>query len=326
MPTAKPLPAHPTIENVCKRFKLTDSHLKQVLGGKVITEDLDATNDKDLSVLVVALVNATVEETWEFTNANKVQDIQAATLDAGDIDLQSDDPLGAMVLEDEALHKLEKDPGGLYFLSKVESKVMKNYKKSHKGDVMACLRDVLMGRVRAYYEHGLAGIEPYDGDSKGRSPAKDLEHANKFAFQVIDNPYVKTELVKIPKDAQMEYKDDEREIIHTLAWSIQKGRDLACPTLNHYIRLRNPNVGCCLITRRFYSGYDYDSSQIGTGVLPTDGGEKSVVFYTNHTYTSKVAGFGGSAKRTIGRKMMVGSLVSTMERAQKEAATGGKKK
>jgi hypothetical protein len=52
------------------------------------------------------------------------------------------------------------------------------------------------------------------------------------------------------------------------------------------------------------------------GVLPTPTENQSVVFYINHTYTAQVAGFGGSAKRSIGRKLMQKELVAEMKRVQ----------
>ena len=37
------------------------------------------------------------------------------------------------------------------------------------------------------------------------------------------------------------------------------------------------------------------------------------MIYTNHTSTGQVAGFGGSAKRTIGRKFMASELEKLFE-------------
>jgi hypothetical protein len=105
--------------------------------------------------------------------------------------------------------------------------------------------------------------------------------------------------------------------MHSLNWAIQKGNDQEAPVLNHVLRYRVPGQHAFLLmTRRFYAGTDYDSSQIVTGVLPTSDG-RSAIFYTNRTYTSSVAGFGGSAKRSIGRKMMKSKLIETMKKAQK---------
>ena len=43
----------------------------------------------------------------------------------------------------------------------------------------------------------------------------------------------------------------------------------------------------------------------------------SAFFHINHTYTVQVAGFGGAAKRGIGRKIQRKELETVMERAQK---------
>ena len=77
------------------------------------------------------------------------------------------------------------------------------------------------------------------------------------------------------------------------------------------------------IEKRFYSGYDYDygALQIVVGVLPV-AKDRSVIIYTNHTYTSQVAGFGGGAKRSIGRKLMSTELAEEIKRAQKALAKG----
>jgi hypothetical protein len=59
-----------------------------------------------------------------------------------------------------------------------------------------------------------------------------------------------------------------------------------------------------------------DSLQIVTGILQAIDERTTVAFYLNHTYTSQVAGFGGGAKRAIGRKLMQEELVAELERAQ----------
>ena len=62
--------AYQDVEAMSKKFGLSDVDCKNFLHGKVVTQDLDATTDKDLSVLVVAQVNANLEKCWEFANLN----------------------------------------------------------------------------------------------------------------------------------------------------------------------------------------------------------------------------------------------------------------
>jgi len=50
--------------------------------------------------------------------------------------------------------------------------------------------------------------------------------------------------------------------------------------------------------------------------LPINDG--TVVFYRNRTSTDQVAGFGGAAKRGIGREMMKGKIVEKFEEIQKK--------
>ena len=102
---------------------------------------------------------------------------------------------------------------------------------------------------------------------------------------------------------------------HTLSWAVSQGRDFAAPVLIHRIFYQG-DASEIVVERRFYSGYDYDALQIVVGILPTRQ-DWSAVFYTNHTYTAQVIGFGGGAKRSIGRKLLRQELVAELERARK---------
>jgi hypothetical protein len=163
--------------------------------------------------------------------------------------------------------------------------------------------------VSDYWAHGLAGIVPYQG--KERDPKTDLGHANESILKILLDPAIREEILTVPSKSQ------NMAEMHSLNWAIQKGNDQEAPVLNHIVRYRVPGQEAFLLmTRRFYAGTDYDSSQIVVGVVPTSDG-RSAIIYTNRTYTSSVAGFGGSAKRSIGRKMMKSKLIETMKKAQK---------
>ena len=147
---------------------------------------------------------------------------------------------------------------------------------------------------------------PYDGE--GRSPKADLKAANEAAEKLIVTPAILALLDVVPSKA-------DGSAHHELSWAVQKGRDQAAPVLSHRI-LYQQDDGQIFIEKRFYSGYDYDALQIVVGVLPV-AKDRSVIIYTNHTYSSQVAGFGGGTKRSIGRKLMSKELVEEIERAQK---------
>ena len=162
--------------------------------------------------------------------------------------------------------------------------------------------------VSNYWAHGLEGIVAYQG--KGRDPKTDLGHANDTILKIVRDPGIREEIMTVPS------KSKNMAEMHSLNWAIQKGNNQEAPVLNHVLKCRVlGQEGFLTMTRRFYAGTDYDSSQIVTGVLPTSDG-RSAIFYTNRTYSSSVAGFGGSAKRSIGRKLMKSKLIETMKKAQ----------
>ena len=67
---------------------------------------------------------------------------------------------------------------------------------------------------------------------------------------------------------------------------------------------------------RYYFARNFDAVRLSrTGRLPRPL-EGPLVVYTNHTSTDQVAGFGGSAKRSIGRKFMAAQLEKSFERSK----------
>ena len=289
-----------TPEEVGAGLGLPASSVKAFLDGEVVTQEIEAANDKDLSLLVVSVADTSVDKLFEWADREKVHEIQTASLSAGMLD-PSDPAAGLedMDLDEKTVEALAKTP----FMSKSEAAELKAGVEAGNG--VDAYKKILAARCQSYWENGLEGITPYEG--KGRDPAKDLKSANEAALKAISDLHVHEELFTAPSLSQNpEY--------HKLKWVIQQGNDNPAPRLDHIIRIRR-ELGYITVTRRFYSGTDYDSSQIVTGVIPTSDG-RSAIFYINRTFSSAVAGFGGSAKRSIGRKMMKSRLVETMKNGQ----------
>ena len=297
---------------LAERFGLSQDAIERVKKGKVVAEDLEPSSDKDLSLAVFARVDADLKRVSEFVRADRMLDLSAVTLSHGAID-PANPSLAEMTLDDATVARLAKDPGDTFFLSQAEAKRIAAAGKQGKAQAMEAYRQVLAERARAYWERGVSGIEPYAGGER-RSPKVDLGHANDAAKKLIQNPAIVAELDAVPAKSP-------GNAVHTLSWAVQKGRDQAAPVLIHRIVYERDDA-VVVVERRFYSGYDYDSLQIATGILPTRPGV-CAVFYTNHTYTHQVAGFGGGAKRSIGRKILRKELVAEMERAQKAVSAPG---
>ena len=74
--------------------------------------------------------------------------------------------------------------------------------------------------------------------------------------------------------------------------------------------------GTLLAERQFYVGHSYNSLQVLVGAIPVQGG--SVLFYRNRTFTDQVAGFGGAAKRGIGKTMMRDAISTKLEKIRSQ--------
>lgn len=302
--------AVPSIEEMASRVGFSDEAIARAAQGEVIAEALTATSDKDLALAVVAKIGASPNAVHDFIDADKVTKFQTVTVSEGRID-PSNPSLAEMKLSDATMKKLAGDPGGLFYMSEAEGEAVAEAGKQGPEAALGAYRKALAARAKAYWNQGLAAITPYAGD--GRSPKIDLGHANQAAKKLLRHPTLQAEIDAVPAKASGKAE-------HALFWSVQKGRDQEAPVLIHRI-LYEQDDGVAVVSRRFYSGYDYDSLQIVIAILPTKDAQ-SAVFYTNHTYTSQVAGFGGGAKRSIGTKLLEKDVVAEMQRAQKAIPRG----
>ena len=66
-----------------------------------------------------------------------------------------------------------------------------------------------------------------------------------------------------------------------------------------------------VVQRQHYVSTGYNAQQAVAGFLPVSGG--TLVVYAGHAFTDQVAGFGGSAKRGIGRRVMAEQLKRLFE-------------
>lgn len=289
----------PTVDEIAKRLGMSAHDVAAFKQGQVVTEERDASNDKDLCLLVATTLPSNLEKTWEFVMNEKVPEVQNANLMEGSINTTTFELEGFSFKEGTGAN-LSK-----YNMSSSEAKAF-----SRASNKEEAFKKMLSARAKAFWENGLKGIEPYEG--KGHNVADDLHTANETAFKVIHDPEVREEISIVPSKSQ-------NPDCHILLWSIVQGNSMTSIVLSHRILYKRGNEGFLVVTRKFYSATDFDSSMISTGVFPTSDG-KSVIIYVNHTFSPAVAGFGGGTKRSVGRKMMKGALVQTMKNAQKALA------
>lgn len=289
-----------TADELARELGMSSSSVSGYQHGNVIAEERNASDDKDLCLLVVTAVPASLEKAWEFVTAERFIEVQEATLSQGHIDLTT-----------FSLEGLKFDHGSHSNITSYAMSSSESSKVSRSHDKEAAFKEVLSARAKKYWEHGLkGGIDAYKGNR--HDPADDLNAANRVALKVIHDPILKEEIQVVPAKS----KHPE---MHSLTWSLTEGKDMTSIVLTHNIRYKKQGEAFFTVARKFYSGCDFDASQIVVGVVPTSD-DHSAVFYVNHTYSAQVAGFGGGMKKSIGRKIMKEKLVATMKKAQKVLA------
>ena len=144
-----------------------------------------------------------------------------------------------------------------------------------------------------------AGISSYARGKKDFSVGQELKHQLEVA------PILKKKAPVFWKYV-LDYPDSKPDVsIESFFWVNSLIDDK--PTIALVHRLGMPHdQGYVYMERHFYLSRSHNCLQgIGAALPAEDGG--TAVFYATRTSTDQVGGFGGSAKRTIGNKIMVGS-------------------
>jgi hypothetical protein len=166
------------------------------------------------------------------------------------------------------------------------------------------VRAVLLARYRAYRAKGLAGIAPYARAGSATSASDELAAVNRGArASHILSPKLYDLLDHYPDDLPPDFTEN-----HSWVQFRAHGEDTVA--LEHVFQATFEETAV-LVQRQYYVSTGYNAEQAIVGFLPVD--EGTLVIYTNHTSTDQVAGFGGGAKRTIGRTLMAGQLEKVFE-------------
>lgn len=170
------------------------------------------------------------------------------------------------------------------------------------------VRSALLARVQAYRSKGLDGLAVYARDDGGsRSPAAELRTATGALKKVAKYaPAAHQYLLDYPNGKPAGAKESMR-------WSQFKGHGI--PTIALTQVLLVPDGDAWLLNQRqFYVSTGYNVEQAFAAFLPEKNG--TVVVYGNHTSTDQVEGFGGSAKRSIGSKLLASQIEGMFQRAR----------
>lgn len=285
---------------------------------------LDAASDKELSVKLAFHVNAKLHNAKDiFLGSPQKKNYDPTVESLGMIaenggDGSLDDFKGIKLTNEKVMDKLylKAAPGSDLNLAKDEIALFKKC-KTHE-DVENTLHQVLLDRFRAYKKGGLAGIKPYARSKKEFNVGDELKGQLK-AGKILPkhSPVFNKFAIEYPNS-----KPDDIEESYFWVNSIIDEK----PTIALVHRFGMPqDGGFVYMERHFYSSRSHNCLQ-GIGAALPLGENEAVVLYATRTSTDQVSGFGGSAKRGIGNKLMGGRMAANFERARDVLATAAASK
>merc|ERR1712238_649197 len=112
----------------------------------------------------------------------------------------------------------------------------------------------------------------------------------------------------------------------TFGWMNYKIENKPSIALYHRIIWTDPTRNTkFLMHRTYYVSIGHNSVQQVGFAVPTTNNEGILLGFSSRTSTDKVTGFGGSAKRAIGSRIMGGRIAENMEALRKLSASSSSK-
>jgi hypothetical protein len=304
-----PKPATPpAAEEVLTEIGLSEDDRKKVLAGEYVTSEVAPVSERDVPLGITFLVKGSAPDAL-------ATELAPATILPSDPQVKKSGPfrgpgglvdLSRLRLDQPMAMKLAGVKAGSRFnLSTAEVAAFSAIPKTNPGGVSQQLHRILVDRVHAYKTSGLAGITPYDRGDAATDVAADLRKASESLSKLEKYmPTLGAMLVSYPRDLVI----GTRETFHWLDYDLGGTRTVV---LTHGIVAPQRDARA-VVQRQYYVSTGYNAEQAVAAFLPV--AEGTVVIYRNHTFTEQVAGFGGSAKKTIGRGLLPAKLEAMFEK------------
>jgi hypothetical protein len=305
----------PAVETVLADVGLTVAEIADIKAGKIVNEGVSTAHERDLASAFAFFVPTPPSKLVEDLKAGLMGKIDPNEIARGKISTTGTSAdFAALSLNPDAEKRAKRyvsaTGGDDLNLSSDEIAAFNRLGSAAAvGDVEAQVRVALLARYQAYHAKGLAGIAAYDrGDGASRSVADDLrksldalKNLKKYA------PAAYAAMLNYPANLPAG-TDDHFTWVHLKAHEV--------PTIVLTQGLFVPDGDSYLVLQRqFYVSEGFNCEQAVAAFLPAQGG--TVVVYSNHTSTDQVSGFGGSAKRSIGSKLMASELEGIFTKLQK---------
>ncbi len=317
-------PAHASsvlyLQELIRQLGIKQHDFVNLEAGKVVSFNIAENNDKELAVGAIIYVPALPTEIIEYVKNKNMASVDADVISQYAIPAHAaPETFKGINFEgeqNEAVKFLAAKPGNLFNLSTQELQALQVISPTQIHLASQIYNKILWHRFHAYLNNGLKGIATYDrGAGKEADPGEELLTATKNDKKLAHHfPELYTVWLNypapLPSGADEQFFLVNRQV---------EGRPTA--VLMHRVIL-NLASGGIILSRQFYVGHSYNSSQLSIECLPYRNG--SMLISMSRTFTDQVTGFGSSLKRVVGRgqkhRKMVGYLRNLSDNLKKSGS------
>jgi hypothetical protein len=300
------LAAPPTlqVQDLLTAMHVSPKQVEAAKAGEIISGTTDASNEREIVATMVFLVKDVLpDQLVERGESGLLDQVDDQTIV---FSILPENPTlesfaGLRLREDDLREFGRAKAGDALNLSADEIAALNELGKNPSAvQIESVVQAAMLARVEAYKARGLAGIASYQrSGGKLRSAGDDLKSAS-LATETLERvaPDAHKVLLEYPNAIPLGTEE-------TYRWAYIEAHGEPTIVLTHNLYIPE-GESWIIVQRQFYVSRGYNCEQaIGAFVPVVDG---TAVFYVNHTSTDQVSGFGGSAKRSIGSKLLSSQL------------------
>jgi len=225
---------------------------------------------------------------------------------------------------------LQESPGDDLNLSKGEIKALHEHQRAKDEDsssnnnillhkIDQTIRESLWKRYQSYQQKSLNGILPYARKNGNEyHPGNDMTLSSKMTnILKREAPVFFKHLKHFPKDRP----DDLQESFSWITFENPNSRDgIPNVELVHRMGRKQPDKGSFVFSeRQYFALHSYNCVHGEGGAIPihvSGNSPQTLLVFSSRTSTDAVTGFGGSAKRSIGVRMMGNMVADVLEQVR----------
>jgi hypothetical protein len=312
----------PTFDDVMTYLRFDAGERARVMKGEIVGKDFRENDEKEISVAVVTRIAAPLPKLAEEIRKGELLRADQEVLGFGasrpGTSLEETFRAAGYTPEEgqEVRRLLAASSGSTFNLSAEELERWRAMRTRFPGgdcdkkpacaaEVSGLYRGLLLERLTRYQRDGLSGIAPYDrGAGKSVLPGEELRRAAEDAELIRRAfPGFYRAFTEFPKEPSGDYESQ-------FLWIKRRVQGRPAFALAHRLFDVRPERAL-FAERQFYAGTSYNSLQTFIGLLPD--GDRTVLFYTNRTFSDQVAGVASNVRHSVGRSKMMNEVMRIFE-------------